>query len=72
MIDPQIEVILDKVSAISSVFVTALCPECQHPRDILHDENLVLDKDFTAKNLEIHVQCNLCNTCFIVDEVANT
>lgn len=71
MIDPQIDIILPKVSAISSVFVTALCPECNHPRDILHDENLVLDKDFTAKNLDIQIQCNLCNTFFQVTEVIN-
>lgn len=71
MNDPQIDVILPKVSAISSVFVTAECPECSHPRDILHDENLVLDKDFTAKNLDIQVQCNLCNTIFKVTEVTN-
>lgn len=71
MNDPQIDVTLPKVSAISSVFVTAECPECRHPRDILHDDNLLLEKDFTAKNLDIQIQCNLCNTFFQVTEVIN-
>ena len=71
MNDPQIDVVLQKVTAISSVFITAECPECSHPRDILHDENLFLEKDFTAKNLDIQIQCNLCNTFFQVTEVIN-
>jgi carbamate kinase len=70
--DPQNEIKLPKVKAISSVFVTAHCPECNQPRDILHDVSLVLDKDFTAKNLEIQVQCNKCYTFFEVTEVVNS
>ena len=70
--DPTIDVILPKVTAISSVFITAECPECMHPRDILFDESITLDKDFQAKNLSITVQCDLCYTHFEITEVINS
>lgn len=51
MNDPQIDVTLPKVSAISSVFVTAECPECSHPRDILHDTLIEKQLDLLQKRV---------------------
>jgi hypothetical protein len=60
---------MKKVDGQMYVEAIVECPNCDEEMNVLEEVSELLDKDHTAFDCDIHVECRECNTEFIINNI---